>query len=301
MNGLDWIAVDWGTSSLRAWAMGRDGTVLAEESSADGMGGLAPEGFEAALLALVEGWLPVSGTVPVVACGMVGAREGWADAGYHPVPAAPLARGCVRAEARDPRLEVRIQGGLSQSRPLDVMRGEETQIAGYLASGGTGEVVVLPGTHTKWVELRDGEVFHFSTSMTGELFALLAQRSVLRHAVDMGGDDTVAFAEGFEEALARPERVASLLFGVRATALLAGVGPAALGARLSGLLLGIEFAATRPYWLGRRVALVAGGPLAKRYLAAMDLVGLAPDCVDPEATVLSGLRAARTGIREGAA
>ena len=170
----DWIAVDWGTSRLRAWAMAAGCAVLADAASERGMGGLASADFEPALLALVGGWLGQA-AVPVVACGMVGARQGWVEAPYRTVPCAPLGEATVTAPARDPRLRVRVVPGLAQARPPDVMRGEETQIAGWLAARpGFDGVLCLPGSHSKWVRVSAGEVVSFQTFMTGELFAALA-------------------------------------------------------------------------------------------------------------------------------
>jgi 2-dehydro-3-deoxygalactonokinase len=112
----DWIAVDWGTSNLRAWAMAADG-VLAEAVSDDGMGKLARDQFEGALLRLIAPWLG-SGRTKVIACGMVGARQGWQEATYRGVPCAPVAAGELTAvTTADARIDVAIVAGLSQSTP----------------------------------------------------------------------------------------------------------------------------------------------------------------------------------------
>ncbi|MEO8531980.1 MAG: 2-dehydro-3-deoxygalactonokinase, partial [Deltaproteobacteria bacterium] len=151
----DWIAVDWGTSSLRCWAMSADGQILAEASSDQGMGVLKPDAFEGALLALVGDWLDRA--VPVIACGMVGARQGWVEAAYRTVPATPIGLPMTRPKVNDLRLSVYIVPGLSQAKPADVMRGEETQIAGFLALNKDFDgVIALPGTHTKWARVIGG-------------------------------------------------------------------------------------------------------------------------------------------------
>ncbi|MCX8509692.1 MAG: 2-dehydro-3-deoxygalactonokinase, partial [Rhodobacteraceae bacterium] len=196
----DWIAVDWGTSQLRAWAMGPEGP-LAEATSDAGMGRLTPDGFEPALLQLIAPWLgrdPVS----VIACGMVGARQGWVEAAYRATPCPPLAPGQLTpALTLDPRLQVKVVPGLKQGKPADVMRGEETQIAGALTlMPGFDGIFCLPGTHAKWVHVSAGEVVSFQTYMTGELFALLATQSVLRHGIAHEGWDDQAFAEGLSSA-----------------------------------------------------------------------------------------------------
>ncbi len=298
----DWIAVDWGTSRLRAWAMGADGRPLAGAESGEGMGRLAPDGFEPALLRLAGPWLPAArGPVPVMACGMVGSRQGWVEAPYRAVPCAPLGAGFARAPAQDARLAVHVVPGLRQDRPPDVMRGEETQIAGVLA-GDTGfdGVVCLPGTHTKWAHLSAGEVVSFTSCMTGELFDLLSRVSVLRHTLGGGWEDA-AFAEGVGETLARPERLMTQLFALRAASLLGRLAPDAARARLSGLLIGAELAATRPWWLGRRVVVVGAEALSAIYLRALGLQGVAAERRDGRAMTLAGLAAARAMLAEGVA
>jgi 2-dehydro-3-deoxygalactonokinase len=302
MSGAtDWIAVDWGTSNLRAWRIGPDGTVRDRAASEAGMGRLARDGFEPALLELVGGWLAPGGRTPVVACGMVGAREGWTEAPYGRVPCPPLGGGrLVAAPAADPRLAVAIVPGLAQARPPDVMRGEETQIAGLVAGEpGFDGVACLPGTHSKWAHVSAGEVVSFATFMTGELFELLSAGSVLRHSVRSEGWSEADFAEAVGDAMARPERVAALLFGLRAAGLVEGLAPERARARLSGLLIGLELAGARPYWLGRDVVLIGGATLAARYAAALATCGVEARTCDGTAMTLAGLAAARALHIEG--
>ena len=293
---LDWIAVDWGTSNLRAWGLDAANRVIVHASSDAGMGGLAPSDFEPALLALVGDWLDAA-KMPVLACGMVGAAQGWMDAGYRAVPTGQhMAIDAVFAPCNDPRLAVRILGGLCQAKPADVMRGEETQIAGYLA--GTDKfsgVICQPGTHSKWVQIMEGEVFHFATFMTGELYALLSKQSVLRHTIK-DGDDAETFTVALDDALSRPERIAANLFNLRAEAVLNKLAPEVAGARLSGLLLGLELAGAKPYWLGQNVVLIADGALGQLYSQALAAVGLEATIADPTDCVLKGLIAAKTEL-----
>ena len=265
-----WIAVDWGTSNLRAWAMAANGRVLAEASSEDGMGKLDRDGLEPALLRLIGAWL--SGSPPVVACGMVGSRQGWCEAPYRTVPCPPLDLSAqVSAPAADPRLRVLIAPGLKQAQPADVMRGEETQIAGALRLMGDYDgILCLPGTHSKWVHISAGEVVSFQTYMTGEMFALLSEASVLRHGMQgAAGWDDAAFDAAVLDALSRPERLAARLFSLRAEGLIAGLAPGSARARLSGLLIGTELAAARPYWLGQKVTLIGAEKLSAAYARAL--------------------------------
>lgn len=298
MSPAAWIAVDWGSSNLRAWAMGAEGAVLAEAVSADGAGGLAPEGFEPALLALVEPWLG-AGTTDVVVCGMAGARGAWIEAAYAAVPCPPTPERMVRAPARDARLAVRILPGLRQEKPADVMRGEETQLAGLIAAEpGFDGVACLPGTHTKWAHVAGGLVVSFASFMTGEIFALLAENSVLRKTVGADGWSEEDFLQAAEDGLSRPDRVPARLFGLRAEALLHALAPERARARLSGLLIGAELAAARPYWLGRDVVLVGAPALAAAYGAALAIGGLGARTADATALTRAGLAAAHARLAE---
>lgn len=284
----DWIAVDWGTSNLRVWAMGPVG-VLAEAASDDGMGRLARDAFEPALLTLISPWLG-PGVTPVMACGMVGSRQGWFEAPYRAVPCRPLdASLAVTVPVRDARMSLRIAPGLKQVSPADVMRGEETQIAGAMALGAPDGVICLPGTHSKWAQISAGEVVSFQTCMTGELFALLSEQSVLRHGMEGDGFDDTAFDAALSDALSRPEKIAARLFALRAEGLLAGLGAAAARARLSGLLIGIELAATKSYWLGQAVTLVGAPAISMLYARALAAQGLRARIFSATDCTLAGL------------
>ncbi len=279
----DWIAADWGTTHLRVWAMSAGGTVLAQAQTTDGMGTLARDDFATALDSATAGWP----RVPVIACGMVGSRQGWAEASYTPVPCAPLAAGLTPAGDR-----CHIISGLKQKAPADVMRGEETQIAGFLAlNPGWDGVICLPGTHTKWVHVSAAEVVSFQTVMTGDLFAAITGHTVLRHTTAAGWDDA-GFLQGVEEALSRPERLAARLFSLRAESLLDGLPDAVARARLSGLLIGAELAATKPYWLGQQIAVIGAGALAALYVTALGAQAAPATQVNADRATLAGLTAA---------
>ncbi|MGS4947751.1 2-dehydro-3-deoxygalactonokinase [Meridianimarinicoccus sp. RP-17] len=300
-NPVDWIAVDWGTSAVRAWVMAADGTVIAARHGDRGMGGLSRDGFEPALLDLVGDALPAHGTVPVICCGMLGSRQGWAEAPYAAVPCAPPGiERATRVATLDRRLDVHILPGIRQDRPADVMRGEETQIAGYLAGDpGFDGVLCLPGTHTKWAHISAGEVVSFRTFMTGEIFALLSQSSVLRHGLDLDGWDDAAFETAVGDAMSRPAGFAAELFSLRAAGLLHDLpGPAAT-ARLSGLLIGLELAGARPHWLGQDVRVIGSGRIAQAYRSALAAQGAPVKLVEGDDMVLKGLAAARAAFAGG--
>ena len=288
-----WTAADWGTSNLRVWRM--DGARTLERAESDrGMGSLAPDEFEPTLRATAP-WLAEGETV--VVCGMAGSRQGWREAPYAAVPCAPDA-GAPAVVPCD-GLRVLILPGLKQMTPADVMRGEETQIAGYLAlSPEFDGVLCLPGTHTKWVRISAGEVVSFQTFMSGELFALLTKNSVLRHSTASEDWDDAAFAEAVSDSLSRPEGLASRLFAIRAGSLLHGQDNATGRARLSGLLIGAELAAARPYWLGQRIGLIGASALSALYATALTAQGAPSESMEAEEATLAGLTAAWRKLKD---
>jgi 2-dehydro-3-deoxygalactonokinase len=287
----DWIAVDWGTSNMRAWAMSASGTVLAEARSDKGVGQLARDQFEPALLTVVGDW--IAGPTTVVACGMVGARQGWVEAPYAAVPCATLPGGLAQAVTQDAALSVFVIPGIKQVGPADVMRGEETQISGFLSRNpGWDGVICLPGTHTKWVHISADEVVSFQTFMTGELFSAISEQTVLRHAIATDGWDNDAFLAGLDTALARPERIASRLFSLRAEGLLHGLSGVSARAQLSGLLIGAELAGSKPYWLGQQIAVIGNNNLSKIYVDALATQGAPATQVNSTSVTLAGLTAA---------
>ena len=286
----DWIAADWGTTNLRLWAMAADGRVLAEAASDRGMGSLSPGDYEGALLELASGWLGQRRVTRVLICGMAGARQGWVEAGYRAVPCPPLGFPLTRVATADPRLDIAILPGLSQADPADVMRGEETQIAGVMAllPGFSGHLC-LPGTHSKWAEVAGGEVVRFRSFLTGELFALLTRQSVLRHGMASEGDDWPAFDTAVAEAVADPRWMMAGLFPLRAEFLLRGLEPVTARARLSGLLIGAELATAGP--IGD-VTIVGAGALAERYARAVAVTGGDARRIAGDEAVRAGLAAA---------
>lgn len=288
---------DWGTSSLRLWRLAPDGGVLAEARGADGLTAVVDRAFEAVL----ERHLATLGAAPgepVVLCGMVGARTGWVEAAYLPVP---LGLSEIAPEAtRVPgiRRPVFILPGLSQNDPTrpDVMRGEETQLLGLVALEGAtpSGLVCMPGTHSKWVRLEEGRLSGFSTAMTGEVFALLRRHSVLAGVLDaqaLADPASAGFVAAVRESLDAPAEVLSRLFALRAGFLLHGTPPSENLSRLSGLLIGAEIAAARSRW-GELdgVRLVASGAMAEVYLAALQAAGIHnPSVSDADACSRAGL------------
>ncbi len=289
---VEWIAVDWGTTNLRAWLIAGDGEVLATCRSELGMSRLRPEEFEAALMETVEDALRSNGQIPVIVCGMAGAREGWKEAPYSAVPCAPPGLSeAVTPQTRDVRLQTFIIPGLKQLEPADVMRGEETQISGFLAGQPDFEgVICLPGTHTKWVRVSDRTITEFHTHMTGEIFSLLSSQSVLRHSLGGEGWDQDAFIEALETVIEDPTRISSRLFSIRAKALLNNTEDAYLRSELSGYLLGLELGGVGRKWLDQETVLIGDSRLVELYRAGLKILGINAIIVEDKDITLSGLR-----------
>ena len=297
---LAFVAVDWGTSNLRVSLLADDGAVLAKRQSDRGMAQLSREEFEPTLLDLIGSDLPDNKVTPVMCCGMVGSRQGWAEARYVSVPCgAPSGELATRVASKDPRLATWILPGVQQVGPDDVMRGEETQIAGFLAQNPKFDgVVCLPGTHTKWVRVSAEEIVSFQTFMTGELFALLSKESVLRHSVETDDFDKSVFLDAVSDAMSRPQSIAAKLFGLRAAHLVSNQSLAHAKSSLSGYLVGLELAGSRPYWLGMDIALIGAPALCEIYQDALKAQGCLTNSYSAEDMTLAGLKAAFEQVKE---
>lgn len=281
---VDWIAVDWGTSNLRIWALDSHDNVLAEKQSNQGMAGLLPLEFEQVLLEHIEEWLGIH-AMPIRACGMVGARQGWCEAPYASVPTAPTSQS-IKVPAKDQRLAMRIISGVSQANPADVMRGEETQIAGFLSDNPDYHgVLCMPGTHSKWVQIQGGQIVRFQTAMTGEIFGLLSQNSVLRHS--MGDWDEAVFLETIIEAYQSPELAMSNMFSIRARDLLEGDTKGR--AKLSANLVALEISGMRQLWQEQQITIIGTARLAHLYELALKKLGQTALRIDGELMSLKGL------------
>jgi 2-dehydro-3-deoxygalactonokinase len=292
------VIVDWGTSSFRSWLMAQD-KALAESRGSEGMlhcAALGGPGF-APVLNDHLARLGAPADVPVLICGMAGARQGWVEAPYLKVPTRldALHDGAIRVATLG---DVRVLPGIAQARAdrPDVMRGEETQLLGVTEPGFTG-LVCIPGTHSKWIKIEDGRIVEFSTYMTGELFSVIGQHSILAHAVEAAAApaDSEAFQQGLAKALAEPSALTASLFRLRAAQLLGFEQRADGAARLSGQLIGSELAdATRRLGPLSAVRLIGAGALGKLYESALSAQGIDVTTVDAEQASRRGLaKAAR--------
>ena len=301
MKQAAYVAVDWGTSSFRLWLIDRAGNVLGERRSHEGMVAAGKPGFATVLQSHLEA-VGAAHELPVVVCGMAGARQGWVEAGYvdTPAPLASILKHAVVVPGQD--RDIRILPGIAQRRPAapDVMRGEETQLLGALGVDAAGEAVVcLPGTHSKWVRVNGGTVERFATFMTGELFDVVSRETILSHAVT-GADDAVDI-DAFKSAVTVAVRDACAR---RQSAFPGAIGSASLRRhvsaareKISGTLIGLELAAgLAGDSTGGGITLVASGRLQMLYQLAFDTVSVRVRSIGAEDAVRRGLSMAAQSI-----
>jgi 2-dehydro-3-deoxygalactonokinase len=301
MTQAAYVAVDWGTSSFRLWLVDGAGSLLGERRSHEGMMAAGKLGFAAVLHSHLEAVGAAPG-LPVVVCGMAGARQGWVEAGYVDTPArlASILQHAVPVPGQ-PR-DIRILPGIAQRDPgaPDVMRGEETQLLGALGVDAVDDAVVcMPGTHSKWVRANGATVERFATFMTGELFDVISRETILSHAVT-GADeaeDTDAFRSAVIAAFETPAFAANLLFQVRSGQLLYGGKPSSARDKISGTLVGLELAAGLAGGVpGTGITLVASGRLQRLYRLAFETISVPVRSIDAEDAVRRGLATAAKSI-----
>jgi 2-dehydro-3-deoxygalactonokinase len=294
------IAIDWGTSALRAYRLNAQGACSDKRDAALGIMQLKEQSFPAALESVVGDWL-AAGEAQIVMSGMIGSRQGWLEVPYVSCPAGEREVFEGTKEVTWGEHRATIVPGLACRGPsgvVDVMRGEETQILGALAVLGDGDhVVCLPGTHSKWVALRHRRFVSFSTHMTGELFALLKQHSILGRLMSESNANAAAFDDYFDKGVVRARDAGGLphhLFGVRAEGLFGRLPAEAASHYLSGLLIGHEIVNAQP--AARSIELLGAAPLTARYARALADLGYRARILD-EDCAMGGLY--RLGTAKG--
>jgi 2-dehydro-3-deoxygalactonokinase len=296
MATAELLACDWGTTNLRAWTLDGKGAVVAQQDFPLGVSKLAPGEAARRFESDVRPALDARG-LPAVLCGMIGSNLGWTAVPYADCPAGlgDLAMGLTSVAD-----DVRIVPGLrceGIAGAPDVMRGEETQILGWLAQHPARRegrhLLCHPGTHAKWVLIEGGRIVRFVTAMTGELFAVLGQHSLLKS--DAPATDDAAFDEGLAAA-GQGDALAARLFTARARVVGGAAEARSTPSYLSGLLIGAEVAGV-PKLLGdlpRQVSLLGDAALCARYRRALVRIGVAVEAFDGEAAAIAGLFALGT-------
>ncbi|MCH4868741.1 MULTISPECIES: 2-dehydro-3-deoxygalactonokinase [unclassified Pseudomonas] len=303
------IALDWGTTSLRAYLLGSTGQVLKVRTLACGImqlpgtarlvaGQWCADGFELAFDDACGDWLDANPGVPVIACGMVGSAQGWCEAPYRETPASLNALGTALQRVRSVRgVDLHIVPGVIQRSALpNVMRGEETQVLGVLQSFPQLNdcLIGLPGSHSKWVQVQDGNLVHFDTFMTGELYAAVCEHTILGRTQQRSEQfDPAAFDRGVQVALSPDGRLGPLstLFSARTLGLTGQLSPTQQPDYVSGLLIGHELSALGGAVRERRgaapmpaIILIGNSRLCERYQRALAACGFADVRLAEQAT-----------------
>lgn len=297
-NEAQLIALDWGTSVCRAYLIGENGVVLAERREPSGIMTVAPrsaasaksyeQAFDRTFERLCRDWLRPNNDLPVIACGMIGSNHGWAETEYRQIPAdlaeSALTLTSVRTRS-GPTLKI-IPGLIADTAIPDVMRGEETQILGALMEStragapDADRIVMLPGTHSKWVRVNGTTVTDFTTFMTGEFYAWLTTDStVSRLATRAEAPDWDAFDRGLDvvSSLDGHRGILSTAFSARTLVMTGQLDPQQVDDYISGLLIGHELAGAFASWLEgvpADVLLCGDADLSDRYCRAMERLGL---------------------------
>ena len=296
------IGLDWGTTSFRAALIDGQGRVVARRAGPHGILSVSAGAFEAVLDSQIHDWERDNPEAPILASGMITSRQGWVETPYLHCPAstAELA-GALRRHATPSGRTVHFVTGLDIRRPdgvPDVMRGEETQIAGALLDEPGLRLLVLPGTHSKWVRVEDGRIVWFQTFMTGEMFGALKAHTILGRLMEGSEDDPGAFRRGLAAGRAPGTAGALLgrLFSVRTLGLFGDLPGTALASYLSGLLLGAEIAealASSGAGPAAGLAIIADPPLAARYRDACAALGVPARVAGAEAAARGQFAIAR--------
>jgi 2-dehydro-3-deoxygalactonokinase len=296
------VAIDWGSSSFRAYLMSPDARVLDEVASGDGIGSVAAGAYPATLKRLIGRWLDAYPSLPVVASGMVGSRHGWREAAYAKCPAGPSEVAAQLTLVETGR-RVHLAAGLSyidEAGQPDVMRGEETEIFGIAEAG--ARLIVLPGSHSKWAKVDGDRVVAFKTFVTGELFAALRDHTIVgafaRAAPAKSPGEPFALGVRRGAAAGACEGKAGLLglmFGARSLPLMGALPDDDAGEYLSGLLIGAEIGEARRLFPGETPYVAGAEALVERYLAAFQALDVSARAAPRHAAARGLFRIARDG------
>lgn len=278
------IAVDWGTTNRCGYLIDAAGTVIDTKTDGLGLMNIKDGRFEAAFETLVAPWIAAHGPLPALLSGMVGAKTGWREAPYCPLPAGfdDLASQLVQAPSDRPVWIVPGVEACDAAGMPDVMRGEEVQALAAAGKEGS-RLVVLPGTHSKWVRVAGGRITGFTTYMTGDLYAAILNHTVLRKEVRGPKQNPDAFADGVAAGYDRHGELTHLLFGARSRDLFGDISDGDVPDYLMGLLIGAELASALAIYKERTVSLVCGDFYREPYRTALERYGLSVETAGPNA------------------
>lgn len=285
------IVVDWGTTNIRAHLIDDDGRMVVSRNGECGVHNCDGD-YAAVLREYCGDWQRQWPEIPTYLCGMIGSRTGWQETPYVACPATPQALATGLQPLAD-RRNIYFVPGVQCRTPADtpdVMRGEECQVLGAMALSGLRDgLLILPGTHSKWVRVRDGQIVDFATFFTGELFALLHRHSSIGAVLDAESMDS----DSFDRGLAQSHRDGGLLhqvFSARTRSLCEDIGGQSMSAYLSGILIGSEFAQAQTLFpIEGELLLVGDRKLGECYRQAARHLDLTLKPVDPSLAVVRGV------------
>lgn len=301
----------WGTTNLRLFLV-EDGRLL-EVREGPGASQLEEDEFERTLADLTQDWRAQPLSRDILLGGMVGSTIGWSEAPYIACPL-DIVQPPQTTTINCGLGPVHIVCGLSTTNMFgepDVMRGEEVELLGlaeFFPEIRQGQhIICIPGTHAKWVLVKDGAVENFVTSVAGELFAGLISNGILvPQAQKSEGGNTDAFKRGIEHAISERGSLLHLLFSVRARQVISkqGDGPRDALDRLSGLIIGSDVATLlhRPEFSGSQnsVFVIGNGQVTDRYAYAIEAHGLSTTPVRSQDLSIAGFWAISERLKSGA-
>jgi 2-dehydro-3-deoxygalactonokinase len=285
----EFIALDWGTSSFRAYLSGANGTIQEIITAPYGILAVKDAAFDETLETHIGHW---DKALPIMASGMITSRQGWVELPYVACPAnLKSIAAAIHPHTSKHGRKLFFVPGISYRSPdgiPDVIRGEETQVLG--ASQGGTEHFVTPGTHSKWIDVENGEIKSFSTYMTGEVFALLKNHSILGRLMTGEANNLAAFEQGVRAGLKDPAGFLHRIFSTRTLALFNEMPTDHLSSYLSGQVIGTEIAhAIAKNMATAQYRILATPALGEHYMKAMTIAGLKVSYGEPD-VVVKGLR-----------
>ena len=287
------IVVDWGTTNFRAYLIDNTGSIAESRVAPRGVHNCHDD-YSEVLQAYCGDWRQLWPGIAIYLCGMIGSRTGWHEAPYVASPASPdaLYRGLVRIPAEHNVFVVPGMRCITPAGTPDVMRGEECQVLGALAyTGHENALLILPGTHSKWVRVQDGCIHDFATFFTGEMYALLHQHSSIGAVLDVDHHHSESFQRGLLQSVG-PGGLLNQIFSARTRTLCEDIGGQSMSAYLSGILLGSEFIhGGQLFTATEEILLVGDERLAALYQVAAEHFGLQLRTLNPALAVTRGVAA----------
>lgn len=294
------IGIDWGTTSFRAHRIDQAGGIAEEKSVPAGILRVGGD-FEGTFAREIGPWLAAAPGVPVIASGMITSRQGWVEVPYCACPAGSTEiAAALRPHVTVDGPTIHFVPGLSfvgADGVPDVIRGEETQIVGEIGDDADRRLLVLPGTHSKWALIEGGRIVSFATFMTGELYGVLSEHSILGRLMAGHAEDAGAYRRGLAYARGGRGGLLRRLFSARTLGLFDQVPASGIASYLSGLLIGTEIAEALDCLeappADQEITIVGGSDLTARYLLAIQDAGLRARRAAPHVTARGQLQIAR--------